>query len=170
MVSLVGSHNFWESTLIAAERFVPLWSGVCGGRESVDIIKSGGYKISALDIERELLDHPALGEAVVVGVEDDTYGQRVAAMVRLVGEARQKHGRDLTGFEADLRAWLSQRLPSYSIPTPNYIFAMTEEADIPKNLMGKVNKKELAGVVARMAKARTKDSRKEDEEEGVGGE
>jgi len=45
------------------------------GRTSVDIIKSGGYKISALDIERHLLAHPDITEVVVVGVHDITWGQ-----------------------------------------------------------------------------------------------
>ncbi|OQU95793.1 hypothetical protein CLAIMM_01962 isoform 1 [Cladophialophora immunda] len=43
------------------------------GRKSVDIIKSGGYKISALDIERAILDHPKVEDAIVVGVVDETW-------------------------------------------------------------------------------------------------
>ena len=53
------------------------------GRASVDILKSGGYKISALDIERELLSLPYIAEAMVVGVPDDEFGQRVAAVITL---------------------------------------------------------------------------------------
>jgi malonyl-CoA/methylmalonyl-CoA synthetase len=53
------------------------------GRASVDIIKSGGYKLSALEIERVMLEHPRIAEAVVLGVEDETWGQLVGAMVRL---------------------------------------------------------------------------------------
>ncbi len=49
------------------------------GRSSSDIIKSGGYKLSALDIERVLLAHPDVLECAVVGVPDDVYGQRVGA-------------------------------------------------------------------------------------------
>lgn len=49
------------------------------------VIKSGGYKISALDIEREILDLPYIGEVMVVGVDDEEYGQRVAAAVSLQG-------------------------------------------------------------------------------------
>ncbi len=51
------------------------------GRASVDIIKSGGYKISALDIERELLEHPDISECAVVGVEDEEWGQKIVAIV-----------------------------------------------------------------------------------------
>lgn len=57
------------------------------GRESVDLIKSGGYKISALEIERKILGNAQLSgivsEVVVVGVEDPEWGQRVAAVVKL---------------------------------------------------------------------------------------
>ncbi|KAK9855033.1 AMP-dependent synthetase/ligase [Penicillium brevicompactum] len=51
------------------------------GRASIDIIKSGGYKISALDIEREILGLDYVSEVMVVGVEDEEFGQRVAATV-----------------------------------------------------------------------------------------
>ena len=51
------------------------------GRSSVDIIKSGGYKISALGIENILLAHPSISECAVVGVEDEVQGQIVAAVV-----------------------------------------------------------------------------------------
>ncbi len=51
------------------------------GRASVDIIKSGGYKISALDIERELLEHPSIAEIAVVGVADEAMGQKIGAIV-----------------------------------------------------------------------------------------
>ena len=51
------------------------------GRSSVDIIKSGGYKISALGVENVLLSHPSVKECAVVGVEDEVQGQIVAAVV-----------------------------------------------------------------------------------------
>ena len=47
------------------------------GRTSVDIIKSGGFKISALDVERHLLTHPNIEDVVVVGIPDVTWGQKV---------------------------------------------------------------------------------------------
>ncbi|KAJ9602991.1 hypothetical protein H2200_012286 [Cladophialophora chaetospira] len=53
------------------------------GRKSIDILKSGGYKISALDVERQILEHPKIAEAIVVGVDDAEYGQRIAAAVVL---------------------------------------------------------------------------------------
>jgi acyl-CoA synthetase (AMP-forming)/AMP-acid ligase II len=52
------------------------------GRASVDLIKSGGYKISALEVERHLLALDAIQEAVVVGLADEEWGQRVAAVIQ----------------------------------------------------------------------------------------
>ncbi|RUP46243.1 hypothetical protein BC936DRAFT_147173 [Jimgerdemannia flammicorona] len=51
------------------------------GRKSVDIIKSGGYKLSALEIEREMLAHPDVRDVAVVAVDDPEWGQRVAAVL-----------------------------------------------------------------------------------------
>ena len=51
------------------------------GRTSVDIIKSGGYKISALDIERVLLEHPNIAEVAVLGIPDPNYEQIIGAVV-----------------------------------------------------------------------------------------
>ena len=51
------------------------------GRSSVDIIKSGGYKISALEIERECLSHANVREVAVIGLPDPVWGQRICALV-----------------------------------------------------------------------------------------
>src|SRR5262249_42262541 len=51
------------------------------GRTSVDILKSGGYKLSALEIEETLREHPAIAEIAVVGVPDATWGERVVAAI-----------------------------------------------------------------------------------------
>ena len=51
------------------------------GRTNSDILKSGGYKISALEIERELLDCEVITEVAVIGVEDDTWGDKIVAVV-----------------------------------------------------------------------------------------
>ena len=50
---------------------------------SLAVLKSGGYKLSALDVEQEILRHPKVSETIVVGVDDEVYGQRVAAAVVL---------------------------------------------------------------------------------------
>jgi malonyl-CoA/methylmalonyl-CoA synthetase len=104
------------------------------GRASIDIIKSGGYKISALDIEREMLGLDYISEAMVVGIEDEEFGQRVAAAVVLRDDLRS----DLT--IDDLRSDLRSVLAGYKMPT--LLRIVTE---IRKNATGKVIKKVLAG-------------------------
>ena len=47
------------------------------GRTSVDIIKSGGFKISALEVEKHLLTHPSIDDVTVVGLPDITWGEKV---------------------------------------------------------------------------------------------
>ena len=56
------------------------------GPSSVDIIKPGGYKLSALEIENTLLAHPQIAEVAVVGIADRTWGGAVAAVVALKGD------------------------------------------------------------------------------------
>ncbi len=99
------------------------------GRNSVDIIKSGGYKISALEIEEVLRSHPAIEECGVVGLPDDEWGEIIGACLITDNE-------DLD-LER-LKEWLKERLPRYQLPR-KYIF----EEDLPRNVMGKVTKKEL---------------------------
>jgi len=101
------------------------------GRESVDIIKSSGYKISALDVERSLLSHPNIKDCAVLGIEDQEYGQRVAAI--LVPNNKNEK------IELEpLREWGKKQMAYYKVPS---IILQVDE--IPKNAMGKVNKKEL---------------------------
>ncbi|KAM8877166.1 malonate--CoA ligase ACSF3, mitochondrial [Synchiropus picturatus] len=100
------------------------------GRTSVDIIKSGGYKISALDVERHLLAHPDIADVAVIGAPDATWGQRVTAVVQL------KQGASLT--LTDLKSWAREHMAPYNIPTG---LLLVEE--MPRNQMGKVNKKDL---------------------------
>ncbi len=100
------------------------------GRESVDILKTGGFKVSALDIEEVLRTHPAIKECAVVGVPDDMWGQRVAAAAIL------HEGRTLKLDE--LRAFCKERLAPYKVPTVLQIVV-----DLPRNAMGKVQKPEV---------------------------
>lgn len=51
------------------------------GRKSVDIIKTGGYKVSALNVETELLGHPDIQDCAVIGLPDDTWGQKVSITI-----------------------------------------------------------------------------------------
>lgn len=97
------------------------------GRSSVDIIKSGGYKLSALEIEAVLLDHPAIRECAVVGLADDTWGELIA--VALVLEPAQ------TLELEDLIRWCEERVSAYKIP--RRILVVDQ---LPRNAMGKVTK------------------------------
>ncbi|KAM5388153.1 hypothetical protein ACJA88_000017 [Fusarium oxysporum] len=101
------------------------------GRASVDIIKSGGYKISALDVERACLTLPYVNEAMVVGVEDDEFGQRVGAVLAV------KNASDVT--LATVRSTLRDQLAGYKLPTVLRVV----EGEIPKGATGKVQKKIL---------------------------
>lgn len=112
------------------------------GRASLDIIKSGGYKIGALDIEKECLELPYINEALVVGVEDDEFGQRVGAVVTLNPEqsiytTTGGSGRPLS--IDDLRNDLRSKLPGYKLPTLLRVVA----GELPKGQTGKVQKKIL---------------------------
>jgi malonyl-CoA/methylmalonyl-CoA synthetase len=73
------------------------------GRLSVDIIKTGGEKVSALEIEAVLRDHPDIADCAVVGLPDPEWGECVAAVVALRGQAA------LT--LPALRDWARARLP-----------------------------------------------------------
>lgn len=98
------------------------------GRTSVDILKSGGYKLSALEIEEALREHPAVGEVAVVGVPDEAWGDRVVACVLT---------REPVSAEA-LREHTRARLAPYKIPK-DFIFM----DDLPRNPVGKVVKPAL---------------------------
>lgn len=102
------------------------------GRASVDIIKSGGYKMSALEIERALLEHPDIADVAVLGLPDDIWGERVGMICRLKPDAPPM-------TLGSLRTWCRDRLSKYKIPSRLQIVP-----EIPKNAMGKINKKVLA--------------------------
>ena len=106
------------------------------GRTSVDIIKTGGYKVSALEIEEVLRSHPAIAECAVVGVDDPEWGQRVAVAVEL------REGHTLTPDA--LQEWAGARLAPYKVPRSLVVMAR-----LPRNAMGKVTKPELAALCGR---------------------
>jgi malonyl-CoA/methylmalonyl-CoA synthetase len=106
------------------------------GRSSVDILKCGGHKISALEIEEVLRTHPAIAECVVVGVDDVEWGQRVCCAAEL---------RPGVTLELDeLKEWARPRLAPYKIPKD-----LACVAQLPRNAMGKVVKPEVATFFAR---------------------
>ncbi|OBH79992.1 acyl-CoA synthetase [Mycobacterium scrofulaceum] len=98
------------------------------GRESVDLIKSGGYRIGAGEIETALLGHPGVREAAVVGMPDQDLGQRIVAFI--VGAP------DLNSDE--LINYVAQELSVHKRPREVRLVDT-----LPRNAMGKVLKKQL---------------------------
>ncbi|HEY6819644.1 MAG TPA: acyl-CoA synthetase [Mycobacterium sp.] len=96
------------------------------GRESVDLIKSGGYRVGAGEIETVLLGHPGVAEAAVVGLPDEDLGQRIVAFI--VGEAEPQ----------ELIDYVAQQLSVHKRPREVRVVA-----ELPRNAMGKVLKKQL---------------------------
>ena len=103
------------------------------GRTSVDIIKTGGYKVSALEIEEVLRTHPCIAECAVVGLHDEEWGERVSVAVEL------RPGAALSLDE--LQRWARTHLAPYKVPR-----ALLPVAALPRNAMGKVVKPEVAGL------------------------
>jgi malonyl-CoA/methylmalonyl-CoA synthetase len=99
------------------------------GRTSVDILKSGGYKLSALEIEEVLREHPAIAEVAVVGMPDETWGERVVACIIPKGAAPSAE---------DVRAFAKERMASYKVPKDVIVME-----DFPRSSVGKVIKPEL---------------------------
>ena len=102
------------------------------GRQSVDIIKSGGEKVSALEVERELLSLPQISEVAVVGIPSDKWGQKIVAVVvlNLTHATSGKGGKKWGAM--DMRRALRDKLANYKIPQELKIVER-----IPRNAMGK---------------------------------
>lgn len=134
--------EYWENPKATQESFVDGWfcTGDVAqretgyyrilGRSSIDIIKSGGYKLSALEIEGTLLTHESVAECAVIGVEDETWGEAVTAFLVL----KPEQALDLT----QLKKWCETRMSPYKIP--KYLRVVES---LPRNAMGKVMKPEL---------------------------
>jgi malonyl-CoA/methylmalonyl-CoA synthetase len=99
------------------------------GRDSVDIIKSGGYKISALEIEEVLRKHPQLADCAVVGIPDEEWGELVVASIVVRNKAL-----DLK----QLNEWMRSMMPAYKTPRKYLIVD-----ELPRNAMGKVTKNDV---------------------------
>ncbi len=104
------------------------------GRTTVDIIKTGGYKVSALEIEEVIRAHPAVCDCAVVGLVDPEWGERVSVAVELGAHA----GLSLE----ELQAWTRARLAPYKVPRELHCMP-----SLPRNAMGKVKKPDLIRVM-----------------------
>lgn len=109
------------------------------GRSSVDIIKTGGFKVSALEVEDVLREHPDIDECAVVAIEDLEWGERVCAALVLAREGA-------LNLE-QLRDWSRERLAPYKMPS-----RMMEMGELPRNAMGKVVKPDLSKLFTEVEK------------------
>ncbi len=100
------------------------------GRTSTDILKTGGEKISAIEIEEVLRLHPVVLDCAVVGVPDERWGDRVCVAAELRADA------DLSLPE--LQAWVKDRLAPPKVPKQ-----LLCVESLPRNAMGKVVKSEV---------------------------
>ena len=103
------------------------------GRTAVDIIKTGGFKVSALEIEEVLREHPCIAECAVVGLSDQDWGERVSVAAELTA------GSSLS-LDA-LQQWAKARLAPYKVPR-----SLITVTALPRNAMGKVVKPEVAAL------------------------
>jgi malonyl-CoA/methylmalonyl-CoA synthetase len=105
------------------------------GRRSIDIIKSGGFKISAREIEEALLDDEAIAEVAVLGIPDEEWGERIVAAIAVAPHAPR------LGVEAwtdRVRVHLEGRIADYKRPREVKMIDA-----IPRNALGKVQKHRL---------------------------
>ena len=139
--------EYWQRPEATKKAFVEGWFktgdiAICEnnvyrilGRNSVDIIKTGGFKVSALEIEEVLRTHEAIEQCAVVGVPDPEWGERVGAAVIL------QEGKSLD-LES-LRAWAKVLLAVYKVPSRLLVVD-----ELPRNAMGKVVKPEVTKLFA----------------------
>jgi malonyl-CoA/methylmalonyl-CoA synthetase len=103
------------------------------GRQATDLIKSGGFKIGAGEIEAALLEHPAITEAAVTGEPDDDLGERIVAWIVADGDSRPP--------EKEIVDHVAKLLTPHKRPREvRYL------DQLPRNDMGKVMKKQLAAM------------------------
>ena len=99
------------------------------GRNSVDIIKSGGYKISALEIEEVLRTYPSIIDCAVVGIEHPEWGELIVAALVVNDAAMDTKALD---------TWLRTKMAAYKTPRKYLIVK-----ELPRNAMGKVVKNDV---------------------------
>jgi len=144
-------HEYWRRPEATASTFAGDWfkTGDVArrtgfvyrllGRASVDIIKTGGYKVSALEIEEVLREHPAIEDCAVVGLADDEWGERVAAAVVTRGSMTAPSLEDLRGFT-------KERLAPYKAPRE-----LLAVGALPRNTLGKVEKPKVKELLRQAA-------------------
>ncbi len=123
------------------------------GRTNIDILKTGGHKVSALEIEEALRQHPAIAECAVVGVPDPEWGERVAAAIVLKdalkdvlkdvpNDARNDNDNENDALDLpSLRTWAKELLAVHKLPSRLLVLDA-----LPRNAMGKVMKPAVAAL------------------------
>jgi acyl-CoA synthetase (AMP-forming)/AMP-acid ligase II len=103
------------------------------GRKSVDFIKSGGFKISAREVEEVLRRHPRVRDVAVIGEPDRVWGQRVVAAVVLDPGSGAPPALD--ALLEELSAFCSRSLADYKCPREVRVLP-----ELPRNVLGKIQK------------------------------
>ena len=134
--------KYWNNEQATKESFQNEWfkTGDIGiiengiykilGRNSIDIIKSGGYKISALEIENTLREHPDIKDCAIVGINDNYWGEKIVCAII----PKEK----TIPNKIEIKEWLKTQLSSYK--TPKEIRFVN---DFPRNSMGKISKSSI---------------------------
>ncbi|HEY6146752.1 MAG TPA: AMP-binding protein, partial [Thermoanaerobaculia bacterium] len=107
------------------------------GRKSVDVIRSGGFKISAREIEEVIAGHPSVREVAVVGAPDRVWGERIVAAVVLRGSAERG------GLEREVTDLCARSLADYKRPKEVRVLH-----ELPRNALGKVQKHRILETLA----------------------
>jgi fatty acid CoA ligase FadD36 len=105
------------------------------GRTAVDLIKTGGFRVGAGEVEDALLAHPGVHEAAVVGAPHDDLGEQIVAYVVADGASA-----------AELVDFVARQLSAHKRPRRVHLLD-----ELPRNAMGKVQKQLLPGVAGRQA-------------------
>lgn len=98
------------------------------GRRSSDLIKSAGYKISALEIEEHIKEFDNQIEVAILALPDDVLGEKMIAVIEFKNHLKL----------AEIRSYLEKKLPKYKIPREFYFIEF-----LPRNPLGKIQKKQI---------------------------
>jgi long-chain acyl-CoA synthetase len=135
--------GYWNNPAATAQTFVDGWlrtgdvarldaQGFCYIVDRAkDMLIRGGENIYCIEVENVLYDHPAVMDAALVGLPHKTLGEEPAAIVHLKPGA--------TADEAQLRAWVAERLAAFKVPVKVVFWPET----LPRNPAGKILKSEL---------------------------
>jgi len=134
--------KYWNNAQATKESFQNGWfkTGDVGiiengiykilGRNSIDIIKSGGYKISALEIENTLREHPDIKDCAIVGINDNYWGEKIVCAI-IPKEKTIPNA-------IEIKEWLKTQLASYKMPKE-----IRFVNEFPRNSMGKISKSSI---------------------------